>query len=165
MAQPSVTAPVAPPRPDAPSATHPCVRCGAPVALDVGLCERCNPLGLSDSASSQAHGTVFVGIVLAVVALAILGRAAISGAGPYPASITAVQGRADGLAVTVEVRNDGTSAGSTVCRVTDPTNAGVGPVAIVRSPRIEGGQTLAFTTTVGQLGTTPRTLAVACEAP
>ena len=40
--------------------THPCVRCGAPVPLDVGLCERCNPLGLRDSSASQVHGTVVI---------------------------------------------------------------------------------------------------------
>src|SRR5690242_13721639 len=56
--------------------THPCARCGAPVPLDVGLCERCNPLGLKDSASSQVHGTVFVAVGLAVVVLAIVAHLA-----------------------------------------------------------------------------------------
>jgi len=58
------------------TATHPCARCGAPVALDVGLCERCNPLGLKDSASSQVHGTVFLAVGLAIAGLAIVGIAA-----------------------------------------------------------------------------------------
>ena len=48
--------------PDAqPELTHACVRCGAPVAIDVGLCERCNPLGLRDSSASQVHGIAIGG--------------------------------------------------------------------------------------------------------
>ena len=43
-------APVAPTRlPTPASPTHPCARCGAPVGPGIGLCERCNPLGLRDS--------------------------------------------------------------------------------------------------------------------
>src|SRR6476661_3271439 len=57
-----------------PAMTHPCARCGAPVPLDVGLCERCNPLGLKDSASSQVHGTVILMVIVAIVGLAVLGR-------------------------------------------------------------------------------------------
>jgi hypothetical protein len=68
-------------------ATHPCVRCGTPVPLPVAMCERCNPLGLKQPASSQAHGTVFLGIALAVVALAVLGRVALAGVGPFSATV------------------------------------------------------------------------------
>src|SRR3954453_19592330 len=53
------------------SPTHPCVRCGAPVAIEVGLCERCNPLGLRDSSASQVHGIAIGGVTLAIVLLAI----------------------------------------------------------------------------------------------
>ena len=62
----AVPATPAQPASTAPALTHPCARCGAPVALDVGLCERCNPLGLKDSASSQVHGTVFLAVGLAI---------------------------------------------------------------------------------------------------
>ena len=65
--------------------THPCARCGAPVPLDVGLCERCNPLGLKDAASSQVHGTVFLAVGLAVVALAVIAHFAVAGIGPFAA--------------------------------------------------------------------------------
>src|SRR6476660_4674384 len=68
-----------------PAMTHPCARCGAPVPLDVGLCERCNPLGLKDAASSQVHGTVFVAVGLAVVGLAAAALLLVSGIGPFPA--------------------------------------------------------------------------------
>jgi len=52
--------------------THPCARCGAPVGQGVGLCERCNPLGLRDSAASQVHGSVFIAVTLAVIVLIVL---------------------------------------------------------------------------------------------
>src|SRR5437763_13409884 len=61
--------------------THPCARCGAPVAVDVGLCERCNPLGLKDSASSQVHGTVFLAVGIAIAGLAVLAHVAVAGIG------------------------------------------------------------------------------------
>ena len=156
--------PSAPPLPG-PTPTHPCVRCGRPVALDVGLCERCNPLGLSDPASSQAHGTVFLAIVLGVVLLAVAGRLALSGIGPFNAQVTGVAAAADGLAVTVSVHNQGTKAGSTTCRITDPANHGVGPAAIVQSPRVEPGQTRSFSTTLAQFGASPRLLAIGCDGP
>jgi hypothetical protein len=168
MTQPTTTLPATPSAtgtPATPPATHPCVRCGAPVALDVGLCERCNPLGLSDPASSQAHGTVFVGIAAFVVVLAVAGRLALSGIGPFQGSVLSVQAQPDGLAVTVQVRNAGEGDGASVCRLSDPANAGAGPSAIIRSPRIAAGETQTFSATVAGLGTNPRALAIVCDAP
>jgi hypothetical protein len=135
------------------------------VPVDVGLCERCNPLGLSDPAASQAHGTVFLAIVLGVVALAVAGRVALSGIGPFEAQVTGVDAAPAGLVVTIDVHNEGTKAGPTTCRITDPANRGVGPAAIVQSPSVEPGQSRSFTVTVGQFGASPRLLAIACEAP
>lgn len=156
--------PSVPPMPGS-TPTHPCVRCGRPVPVDVALCERCNPLGLSDPAASQAHGTVFVAIVLGVVALAIAGKVALSGIGPFAAQVTRVDTAGEGLSVTIEVRNQGTKAGPTTCRITDPANRGVGPAAIVQSPPVEPGASRSFTATVPQFGASPRPLAIACEAP
>ena len=67
--------------------THGCLRCGAPVPLDVGLCERCNPLGLKDSSASQVHGTVFIAVLVAVIGLALLGRLTLAGVGPFAARV------------------------------------------------------------------------------
>jgi hypothetical protein len=161
MTEPRATAAPSP----AVGPTHPCVRCGRPVPVDVALCERCNPLGLSDPAASQAHGTVFLAIVVGVVLLAVAGRLALSGIGPFEARITDVEAASAGLAVTIDVRNHGTKAGPTTCRITDPANRGVGPAAIVQSPPVEAGQSRSFTATIGQFGASPRPLAVACEAP
>jgi hypothetical protein len=135
------------------------------VPVDVALCERCNPLGLSDPAASQAHGTVFLAIVLGVVALAVAGRLALSGIGPFRAQVSGVEAAGAGLVVTIAVQNQGTKAGPTTCRITDPANRGVGPAAIVQSPPVEPGQSRSFTATIPQFGASPRPLAIACEAP
>lgn len=133
--------------------------------VDVALCERCNPLGLSDPASSQAHGTVFLAIVLGVVFLAVAGRLALSGIGPFDAQVTGVDAAPAGLVVSIDVHNQGTKAGPTTCRITDPANRGVGPAAIIQSPPVEPGQSRSFTATIGQFGASPRPLVIACEAP
>ena len=156
-------APAAPPGPK--PLTHPCVRCGAPVPLDVGLCERCNPLGLRDSSASQVHGTVVIAVLLAIVGLAFLARIAVSGVGPYAAEVANVVPDGAGLAITLTVTNQGTSTGQTTCRVTDPADRNASKGAIMLSPRIDGGQTRTFSQTVLELGSTVRDLTVTCAAP
>ena len=151
------------PAPAAP--THPCVRCGQPTGIDRGLCEECNPLGLRDASSSQVHGTVFLGVLLAVIVLAVLGRFALSGVGPFTAEIGSVEPAGEGITVTLEVTNTGTSAGQTTCRVTDASPRSGGAAAIVQSPRIEPGETRSFTRELTELGSEARELAVECHAP
>ena len=145
--------------------THPCVRCGRPVPLDVGLCERCNPLGLKDSAASQVHGTVVIAVLLAFVGLAVIARLALTGVGPFPATVVGAVPVEGGLAVTLTVTNDGSSAGQTTCRVNDPADRIGGESAFLLSPRIEPGQTVTFTKTVTVLGIDPGPLDVSCKAP
>ena len=148
-----------------PLATHGCARCGAPVGVDVGLCERCNPLGLRDVASSQVHGTVFLAVGLAIAALAIVAHLAVAGIGPFTASVTDVRAADEGLVVTISATNEGTAAGSTTCRVTDAALRGAGPAAFVLSPRIGPGETVTFDGTVRELDGPARPLAVECSAP
>lgn len=148
-----------------PPTTHACVRCGAPTALDRGLCEECNPLGLKDVASSQVHGTVFVGVLAAVVLLAIFARFAVSGVGPFETSISAVLPSGDGLQITLTVTNAGSAAGQTTCRVTDPSRRGVGTAALMLSPRIEPGESVTFGRRVTDFGATPIQLAAECGSP
>jgi hypothetical protein len=148
-----------------PSQTHACVRCGAPVPLDVGLCERCNPLGLKDSSASQVHGTVVIAVLLGFVALAVIARLALSGVGPFPASVASVVPVAGGVDVTLTVTNEGSAAGQTTCRVNDPADRVGGESAFLLSPRIEPGQTVTFTKTVAVLGSDPGPLDVSCKAP
>jgi hypothetical protein len=141
------------------------VRCGAPVPIDVGLCERCNPLGLRDSSASQVHGTVVIAVLLAIVGLAFLARFAVSGVGPFTAEIGNAVPAGTGLAITLTVQNQGTATGQTTCRITDPADRNASKGAIVLSPRIDAGQTRTFEVTVYDLGSTVRPFAVACAAP
>ncbi len=148
-----------------PELTHPCVRCGAPVPIDVGLCERCNPLGLRDSSASQVHGIAIAGVAAAVVILAIVGRLAISGVGPFDGKVVSSAPDGGGLAVTLQVTNHGTSAGRTTCRVLDPADRNGGRGGLILSPQVDPGQTLSFTKRVTELGSAVRDLAVECSAP
>jgi len=146
--------------------THGCVRCGAPIPIADGMCERCNPLGLKQPAASQAHGTVVLGIIVAVIVLFALAKISIHGVGPFQGVVAAVVSAPPGLAVTVTVTNEGTTAGSTTCRIYDPTIQGIGPESTYAdSPRVPPGQTVSFSQQVSSLGTVVRPLAVSCSNP
>jgi hypothetical protein len=135
------------------------------VALDVGLCEDCNPLGLRDASPTQVHGIAFIGVTAAVIALALIGRLAISGVGPFTSELAGVARDGDALAVTLTVTNQGRSAGQTTCRLTDPLDRSGGGAGFVLSPQIDPGTTLTFTKRVTGLGSTVRELVVECSAP
>jgi hypothetical protein len=135
------------------------------VAVDVGLCDTCNPLGLRDVSSTQVHGIALTGVVLAVVALALIGRLLLAGVGPFTAAVAGVAADGDALSVTLTVTNEGDSAGQTTCRLTDPLDrSGIG-AGFILSPRIDPGSTETFTKRVMGLGSTVRELAVECSAP
>lgn len=151
--------------PASPELTHGCVRCGARVAVDVGLCDECNPLGLRDVSATQVHGIAFVGVVMAIVALALFARLAVSGVGPFTPEVAGLVTDGDALAVTLTVTNEGRNAGRTTCRLTDPLDRNGGGGGFVLSPTIEPGQTLTFTRRLVGLGSTVRDLTVDCSAP
>jgi hypothetical protein len=155
-----------PATPAKPAQTHPCARCGAPVALDVGLCERCNPLGLRDSASSQVHGTVFLGVGLAVATLAIAAHLAVAGIGPFTARVAAMTpGAVSGAFVAmIEVHNEGRTIGSATCRLTDPSDPSLIHSTVIYSPRIDPGATITFAQEV-TYGSPDRPLSVTCTGP
>ena len=149
-----------------PAQTHPCARCGAPVALDIGLCERCNPLGLKDSASSQVHGSVLLAVAVAIAGLAVAAHFAVAGIGPFTARVVSMTpGSApSALVATIEARNDGQATGSATCRLTDPLDPALIHSSVVYSPRIGPGQTLTFEQEVS-FGSPDRMLAVVCTGP
>ncbi len=158
--QPAVSPAVPPARP-----MHGCVRCGARIPIEESMCERCNPLGLKPPSASQAHGIAFVGIGLAVVIMAVVARLAIAGVGPFTSSVASVTADPAGLRVRVSVTNEGSSAGSTTCRIDDPSLRGIGPEAqFVESPRVEPGATITFDVVVTSLGTTPKPISADCSS-
>jgi predicted nucleic acid-binding Zn ribbon protein len=143
---------------------HGCVRCGARIPLSESMCERCNPLGLKAPAASQAHGTVFLGIAIAVVIMAVLARLAVAGIGPFRTEVAGVEAYPAGLRISISVTNDGTNAGSTTCRVGDPRIRGIGPeTAYVTSPVVGPGETVTFQAVVASLGTTVIPLTADCD--
>jgi predicted nucleic acid-binding Zn ribbon protein len=143
---------------------HGCVRCGARIPLHESMCERCNPLGLKAPSASQAHGTVFVGIAIAVVIMAVLARLAVAGIGPFRTEVAGVAADPAGLRISITVTNNGTNAGSTTCRVGNPELRGIGPeTAYVTSPVIGPGETVTFEALVTSLGTTVIPVSVDCD--
>jgi hypothetical protein len=160
MAAPSTGVPKAP----ATAPTHGCVRCGRPVPLDVAMCEYCNPLGLSEPASTQVHGTAILAVGLAIVVLAVLGRVALSGIGPFRASVDEVVTTGARLTITLSVTNEGSKRGGTTCRISRAGGA-AGAVEIVQTPAIQAGETATFTTTTERFGSDPVSLAVGCDTP
>lgn len=152
--------------PTAPEPTHACVRCGRPVALSAGMCERCNPLGLADPAATQSHGTALLAIVIAIAILAVGARFALSGIGPFQASVSSVAATATGLKVTLTVTNQGSRAGSSTCRVHDEGAVMADTSAYFLSPQIDPGATVTFSRETSDLGTVPIAgLAVECATP
>jgi hypothetical protein len=133
--------------------------------VDVGLCEDCNPLGLRDVSATQVHGIAFIGVTVAIIALALVARLAVSGIGPFTPHIAGLATDGDALAVTLTVTNEGRSAGRTTCRITDPLDRNGGGAELVLSPSIEPGQTLTFSRRLTGLGSAVRDLAVECSAP
>lgn len=153
----------APSAPRAPEPLHGCVRCGARIPVSESMCERCNPLGLKAPAASQAHGTVFLGIGLAVVIMAVAARAMFASVGPFPSSVVAVDADPAGLRVTISVANDGSAAARTTCRIADPALPGIGPeTAFVQSPMVDAHGSTTFEAVVTTFGSQPKPLTAVC---
>jgi hypothetical protein len=135
------------------------------VPVDVGLCEECNPLGLRDVSASQVHGTVIITVLVGFGILAVLARLAVSGLGPFPASLGPVSPTTGGLAVTLTITNEGQNGGQTTCRVFDPEELAGGADEFVLTPRIDPGETIEFDAVLSNFGSSPVPLAVECRTP
>lgn len=147
-----------------PAPTHGCIRCGAPIPLADALCPACNPAGLEQPAASQAHGTVFAGIGLAVVAMLVGATVFVGGVGPFSGQLTAAVPADGGLVLTLAVTNAGRRDGRASCRVWDPAYLGTPPIeTFVRTPPIPAGESLTFEQHVADLGTETRAFAVDCS--
>jgi hypothetical protein len=144
--------------------THPCIRCGREgIPADAGLCESCNPLELSQPSATQMHGIAAFGILAFIAVLAVAGRVALAGTGPFTGQVTAVDAAEGGLVVTLVVENKGTNGAATTCRLTQTPPAIGGPSQAVQSPLVKPGSSVTFTSLVTKFGTTPVALAADCE--
>ncbi len=146
--------------------THACIRCGREgVPADAGLCELCNPLELSQPSATQMHGIAAVGIIGFILVLAVLGRVALSGTGPFTGQTGAIAGTPDGLSVVISVTNKGSKAASTTCAVGETPSRVGAPIQVVQTPLIQPGATVQFTAVVTKLGTALIPLAADCSSP
>ena len=143
---------------------HGCVRCGTdPVSQ--AMCERCNPLGLKEPAPSQAHATVFIGIIAGVVLLAVVAKLAVSSVGPFAGAITDVARRARrpaGLADRDQQRVERRLDDVPDRRSVDPRDRPRDRVR-GRARSCQPGQTLSFEAVVASLGTTVKPLSADCD--
>ena len=147
-----------------PPPTHGCLRCGTQIPITDSLCAACNPAGLEQPAASQAHGTVFGGIALAVVAMLVAATFLVGGVGPFDGRLVSATPADGGVMLTLAVANAGRRDGQATCRVWDPAYLGNPPVeTYVRTPSIAAGATLTFSQRVVDLGTEPRAFAVDCS--
>jgi hypothetical protein len=109
-----------------------CPRCGTPVQPGGSVCERCelplegptrvryNPAGLPVPSPVQGHATVMAGIIVAVILLFVGGWLFLRGVGPFRAEVlrTSELPGGGGVAVEVQVHNDGSKSGQARCRLT-----------------------------------------------
>ena len=149
----------------APELTHGCVRCGRRVPLEVALCEDCNPLGLKQPAATQVHAIAAGGIVAFVIFLALVGRFALGGIGPFSGAIGGVSAAPGGLEVTISVTNKGTRNGATTCRVVAVDREVGGPSQVLQTPNVPAGATIEFSSRVAAFGTDLQNLTVDCQSP
>ena len=109
-----------------------CPRCGTALPAGKQVCQRCeqpiegranlryNPAGLARPSPIQGHATVMIGVVLAIVVLAVFAFNALQGVGPFTATVvgeTAAAGH-PGVTVELQVTNAGSRAGKARCQVT-----------------------------------------------
>jgi hypothetical protein len=144
--------------------THACIRCGREgVPADAGLCESCNPLELSQPSATQMHGIAALGIILFIAVLAVAGRVALAGTGPFTGQVTAIAAADGGLTVTLVVANKGTNGAATTCRLAQTPPVVGAPSEAVQSPLVKAGSSVTFTTLVTKFGMTPVALVADCQ--
>ena len=142
-----------------------CYKCGRSIGPDQTICDICNRAGMATPSATQYHGTIVVAIVLAVAAMAIWASLSLRGIGPFSAEVISVRAAPpDGVAVTVQVTNQGSKAGRVKCLLTARDAGG----AVLRtrstvSPAVAGGSSVRFEERIPGLPDPPATVTVACS--
>ena len=131
------------PQPDAEPVDH-CFRCGVETPAGVGLCEEHNRGRLSGPSSTQMHATIFVGIVVGVIAFFLIAGMAVTTTGPFDSAVTAaVADPEGGVSLSYTVTNEGEEEGIADCRVTRDGVPRPDDVAF-RTGALPGGETVSF---------------------
>ena len=148
----------------APVAGRNCIKCGREIGPDESICEVCNRAGMATPSASQYHGTVVVGIVLAIAGLAFAASMSLRGVGPYGADVRGVEPADLGYAITYAVTNEGTKPGRAKCQLValDADGRQLRTRGTVTS-QIEGGSTVELTEEIPGLEVEPATVNVSCS--
>jgi hypothetical protein len=95
-----------------------CWRCGRPTPLGTSLCADDNPGRIGEPSATQAHGTIFLGVVAGFIGLALLARLALASAGPFTGAVQSAITRPDrGIDVVIRVTNQGSGEAAATCRI------------------------------------------------
>ena len=141
-----------------------CYKCGRPIGPDETICAVCNRAGMATPSATQYHGTIVVAIVAGVVLLAVWASLAMSGIGPYEATVLRVTtDPPDGAIVSVQVSNLGTRAGRAKCALEAQNGAGIAiRVRSVVSPQVPAGGRVTFDDRIAGLTEQPARVTVIC---
>jgi len=142
-----------------------CYKCGRPIGPDETICAVCNRAGMATPSATQYHGTIVVAIVAGVVLLAVWASLAMSGIGPYQATVLRVTiDSPDGAIVSVQVSNLGTRAGRAKCALEAQNGAGIAiRVRSVVSPQVPAGGRVTFDDRIAGLTEPPARVTVICS--
>jgi len=142
-----------------------CYKCGRPIGPDETICAVCNRAGMATPSATQYHGTIVVAIVAGVVLLAVWASLAMSGIGPYEATVLRVTiDPPDGAIVSVQVSNLGTRAGRAKCALEAQNGAGIAiRVRSVVSPQVPAGGRVTFDDRIAGLTEPPARVTVICS--
>lgn len=105
-----------------------CYRCGKPTrSPEFGLCDSCNPTGISGPTATQVHGLILAAVAGALIAMAVAAKLLASGSGPFPATVIGQALHPDRtLEVVMRVTNGGGVAARPTCTlVRGPQDVGV----------------------------------------
>ena len=140
-----------------------CIKCGREIGPDESICEVCNRAGMATPSASQYHGTMVAAIVVGVILMAVAASWALSGVGPYTASVVHVEPAAGGVQATVSLSNEGSKAGRAKCQLIahDAQGRSLQARSIV-SPQVQGGESITFDEPIPGVSD-PADVTVACD--
>lgn len=155
------------PAPGARPVDH-CFRCGVETEPGVGLCEIHNRGHLSGPSSTQMHATIFIGVVVGVIAFFFLASLLVTTTGPFGSAVTSAQAAPDdGVSLAFTVTNEGDREGVADCRVTRDGVPRSDDLAF-RTAALPAGATVTFERQLaappeGSVGYDLETLTVVCS--